>query len=159
MTPQTGRMLTIHELEVDDLVDVQRPPLALAGSLVSLPARRLHDAQEGEYAHSGLLRRESLHRRLLGMSDMLAAGLSLLFVLTATGSGNPGLLVLAGCPLVVVLFKVADLYDRDLMRLGHSTLDEAPTLLQLTGLYVLSVVIVCPLLATGSFTASQIAAL
>jgi exopolysaccharide biosynthesis polyprenyl glycosylphosphotransferase len=159
MTPQTSRMLQIQELEVDEAVEVQRPPLALAGSIVALPARRGHDAHEAGYAHDALLQRESLHRRLLGTFDVLAAALSLLFVLTATGSGNPGLAVLAFAPLVVVLFKVAGLYDRDLMRIVHSTLDEAPTLLQLTGLYVLSVVIVSPLLTSGSLSPSQIAAL
>jgi exopolysaccharide biosynthesis polyprenyl glycosylphosphotransferase len=41
----------------------------------------------------------------------------------------------------VLVFKLAGLYDRDALRLVHSTLDEAPLLLQLTGLYVLSVTI------------------
>src|SRR5690348_5566221 len=126
MTPQTSRMLQTQELELDEAVEVGRPPLALAGSLVALPARRTGDVPEGGYAHDALLRRESLHRRLLGAFDVLAAALSLLFVLTATGSGNPGLAVLGFAPLVVVLFKVAGLYDRDLLRIVHSTLDEAP---------------------------------
>ena len=159
MTQQSGRMLTIHEHELEDAVAVPRRPLALAGSIVSTPARRPSVTTEGEYAHSALLRRESLHRRLLGTADVLAAALSLLFILTATGDGNPGLLVLASSPLVVILFKVAGLYDRDLMRLVHSTLDEAPTLLQLTGLYVLTVTIVSPLLVSGTLSASQTAGL
>ena len=159
MTPQTGRMLTIHEGDVvEDSTELQRRPLALAGSLVTSPARR-HSVAPREYAHPGLLRRESLHRRLLGIADVLAAALSLLIVLNLTGGGDPEVLVLAGCPLVIVLFKIAGLYDRDLMRLVHSTLDEAPTLLQLTGLYVLGVVILSPLLVKGNLATSQIAAL
>ena len=47
----------------------------------------------------------------------------------------------AGDPLVVVLFKIAGLYDRDELRLVHSTLDEVPLLLQLTGLFALCVTI------------------
>jgi exopolysaccharide biosynthesis polyprenyl glycosylphosphotransferase len=152
-------MLTIHEYELEEALVVAPRPLALAGSIVSTPARRPSVTTDGEYAHSALLRRESLHRRLLGAGDMLAAALSLLFILSVTGDGNPGLLVLASCPLVVILFKVAGLYDRDLMRLVHSTLDEAPTLLQLTGLYVLSVTIVTPLLVSGSLSPSQTAGL
>src|SRR3954468_11556889 len=120
MTPQTRRMLTIHDETIDDHAVVQRRPLAIAGSLVTLPTRRLVEDQPGEYAHSALLRRESLHRRLLGAFDVFAAMASLLFVLTATGAGDPILLALAFSPLVVVLFKIAGLYDRDLMRLGPS---------------------------------------
>jgi exopolysaccharide biosynthesis polyprenyl glycosylphosphotransferase len=159
MTPQTGPMLEIVEHEFEIGVDVKPRRLALAGSLAALPTRKPTETQGGEYAHAGLLRRESLHRRLLGASDLLAAALSLLIVLTATGNGTPSPLVLAVCPLVVLVFKVAGLYDRDLMRLVHSTLDEAPTLLQLTGLYVLSVVIVAPLLVAGSLSASEVAGL
>ena len=159
MTPQTSRMLTIHDHETGEVAVVHPRPLALAGPGVAKPSRRSSVTSVDEYAHPSILRRESVHRRLLGTADVLAAALSLLFVLTATGSGNPGLLVLAGSPFVIVLFKVAGLYDRDLMRLVHSTLDEAPTLLQLTGLYVLIVVIATPLLVDGSLSASQIAAL
>jgi exopolysaccharide biosynthesis polyprenyl glycosylphosphotransferase len=159
MRQQTGRTLTIHDEALEDHAVVQRRPLAIAGSLVTLPTRRLVEDQPGEYAHEGLLRRESLHRRLLGTFDVLAAMASLLLVLRATGAGDPVLLALAFAPLVVVLFKIAGLYDRDLMRLVHSTLDEAPALLQLTGLYVLGVVIVAPMLGATTFGASGIAAL
>jgi exopolysaccharide biosynthesis polyprenyl glycosylphosphotransferase len=155
MTPQTRRIAPFEEFEVDSLIEPARPALTVVGSIVA-PAVSLPHA---DYAHSALLRRESLHRRLLGTADMLAAALSLLFILTATGSGTPGLVLLAGAPLVIVLFKVAGLYDRDLMRLVHSTLDEAPTLLQLTGLYVLGVVIVAPALSSGTLSAPQVAAL
>jgi exopolysaccharide biosynthesis polyprenyl glycosylphosphotransferase len=75
------------------------------------------------------------------------------------GRGLPGLAAIAGMPLIIVLFKVAGLYDRDQLRLVHSTLDEAPLLLQLTGLYVLSVVIVQPILIDGSLAGGQIAVL
>ena len=103
-------------------------------------------------------RRESLHRRLLGTGDVMAAALALWLVLTLQGLGDPGLLVLAGTPLVVVLFKIAGLYDRDQMRLVHSTLDEAPTLIQLTGLYVLGVTIVAPVARRRQLSPRQIVA-
>src|SRR5689334_16307931 len=159
MRQQTGRMLTMHDEALEDHPVVHRRPLAIAGSLVTLPTRRLVEDQPGEYAHEGLLRRESLHRRLLGAFDVLAAMASLLFVLRATGAGDPVLLALAFAPLVVVLFKIAGLYDRDLMRLVHSTLDEAPALLQLTGLYVPGVAIVAPIPPATTLGASRSAAL
>jgi exopolysaccharide biosynthesis polyprenyl glycosylphosphotransferase len=158
MAPQTGQTLTIEEHGLADADFVPRRPLALASSLATLPTRRLNPAQDTDWAHHALLRRESLHRRLLGMADLIAAGLALVLALWLTGADSD-LTVLAGTPLVIVLFKVAGLYDRDLMRLVHSTLDEAPTLLQLTGLYVLTVAIAAPVLTAGSLGASQVAAL
>ena len=60
-------------------------------------------------------------------------------------------------PLIVLVFKIAGLYDRDQLRIVHSTLDEAPTLLQLTGLYVLSVTILQSVMVDGTLGGDQIA--
>jgi exopolysaccharide biosynthesis polyprenyl glycosylphosphotransferase len=75
------------------------------------------------------------------------------------GADRPGPALVAIMPLVVVLFKIAGLYDRDELRLAHSTLDEAPLLAQLTGLYVLSLTILQSLVIDGSLGPGQIAAL
>jgi exopolysaccharide biosynthesis polyprenyl glycosylphosphotransferase len=136
----------------------ERRSLMSAGSATTLPARRL-GLVDAEGASLSLLRRESLHRRLLGAADVLAATLALVLVLTLLGDDQLGLATLAGMPLVVVLFKIAGLYDRDQLRLLHSTLDEAPLLAQLTGLYALSITILQPLLMDGSLGRDQIAAL
>ena len=71
----------------------------------------------------------------------------------------PALAALAALPLVVLMFKVAGLYDRDQLRLVPSTLDEAPLLAQLAGLYALGVTILQPVLLDGSLQGFQIAAL
>ena len=71
----------------------------------------------------------------------MAATLVLLVVLNVLGDDRTALVAVVGTPLVVVLFKIAGLYDRDELRLVHSTLDEAPALLQLTGLFALGVTI------------------
>jgi exopolysaccharide biosynthesis polyprenyl glycosylphosphotransferase len=105
------------------------------------------------------LRRDSLHRRLIALADVLAATLALVVVLVALGHDQLGLASLVAMPLVAVLFKVAGLYDRDQLRLVHSTLDEVPVLVQLTGLYALSVTILQPLLVRGSLGHDQVAAL
>src|SRR4051812_10754517 len=102
--------------------------------------------------------REALHRRLLSAADVLAAATGLILGLTVVGGTQVGP-ALAGVPLVVLLFKVAGLYDRDQMRLMRSTLDEAPILAQLTGLYALFVAILAPALTGGAVTAGQIATL
>jgi len=152
MSPQTARRPTIGETELEAL---QRPALGVAGPLTALPER---PRPADEYGRARLLRREALHRRLLGAADVAAAAATLVVVLLAMHRGEVALIPLAGAPLVVVLFKVAGLYDRDQVRLAHSTLDEAPLLLQLTGLYALAFTIVAPLLG-ASLAAPQIAAL
>ena len=70
-------------------------------------------------------------------------------MLLLAGDVRPTLPALAGIPLVVVLFKVAGLYDRDQLRIVHSTLDELPLIGQLAGLYALSVTILQPILLDG----------
>jgi exopolysaccharide biosynthesis polyprenyl glycosylphosphotransferase len=157
MTPQLAQRLTIHGEEGGGAVVAQRSLSVLSGS-AQAPTQRL-GLVDVEGATSALLRRESIRRRLLGAADVISATLALVLVLTLLGNDQLGLATLAGMPLVVVLFKVAGLYDRDQMRLVHSTLDEAPLLAQLTGLYALSVTILQPLLLEGSLGRDQIAAL
>jgi exopolysaccharide biosynthesis polyprenyl glycosylphosphotransferase len=147
MTPQLAARLTIHEQD----------PVSLSsgGSVVALPVRRYQFIEGEQSALPSLLRREAFHRRLLGASDLVAATLVLAVVLGMFGADKPDLIVLVGLPLVILLFKIAGLYDRDQMRIGHSTLDEAPVLFQLTGLYALSVTMLQPVVIGGH----QIAAL
>jgi exopolysaccharide biosynthesis polyprenyl glycosylphosphotransferase len=158
MTPQLAQKLTIHGEEGGAVMLAEQRALTLGGGPISFPPRRQR-LVDAEGAPLSLLRRESLHRRLLGAADVLAATLALVLVLTLLGHDQLGLATLAGMPLVVVLFKIAGLYDRDQMRLVHSTLDEAPLLAQLTGLYALSVTILQPLLMEGNLGRDQIAAL
>jgi exopolysaccharide biosynthesis polyprenyl glycosylphosphotransferase len=149
-TPQLAAKLTIHEQDGVELA---------GGALVAFPPRRPDVIGVAGRTLPTLLRREALHRRLLGVSDLLATALALTLVLNVLGQDQAGLLVLAGLPLVMVLFKIAGLYDRDQLRIAHSTLDEAPMLVQLTGLYALSVTILQPLLIDGSLSGGQIGAL
>jgi exopolysaccharide biosynthesis polyprenyl glycosylphosphotransferase len=154
MTPTIAAKLTIHPDGREPDVD-GRGALAMRGAVVSLPA----PGERRTAPRPAIERREALHRRLLGVFDVLAATLALVVVLELLGNDRPGPVLLAAMPLVVVLFKIAGLYDRDELRLAHSTLDEAPLLLQLTGLYVLSVTIVRSLVIEGTLGAGQIAAL
>jgi exopolysaccharide biosynthesis polyprenyl glycosylphosphotransferase len=148
MAHQTMTRLKVHEHD---------SALALPRTVPGIA--RLRVVESAPALGNSLQHRESLHRRLLASADVIAAAAALWFVLAATGSDNPGLAILLGTPLVVVLFKVAGLYDRDGMRLVHSTLDETPALLQLTGLYTLAVTIGTPILTSGSLASGQIAAL
>ena len=150
MTPQLAARLTIHEQDA-----LARPRGA---SVVAFPLRR-HGEDEAEHTLPLLVRRESLHRRMLGAMDVLAATLALALVVGVAGDREPGLTVLAAMPIIVLLFKVAGLYDRDQMRIVHSTLDEAPLLLQLTGLYALGLTMLGPVLVDRPLAAQEIVAL
>jgi len=157
MTPQLAARLTIHEGPEATLGNGR--PVVVGGSLLVLPRRWAGLVDDERHARPSLLRREALHRRLLGAADVLAAAVALTVVLSVLGADQPAVAVLAGVPLVLVLFKIAGLYDRDQMRIAHSTLDEAPMLLQLTGLYALAVTILQPVLVEGTLGGEQIAAL
>jgi exopolysaccharide biosynthesis polyprenyl glycosylphosphotransferase len=150
MTPVTAAHLTIHEPD-------SQYAIAVAGTAVTLPATKDRHA-DAATSRRRAASREALHRRLLSAADVLAASAGLIVVLSLMGETRVDL-ALAGVPLIVVLFKVAGLYDRDQLRLVRSTLDEAPMLLQLTGLYALVVTILAPALAGEALTPSQIAAL
>jgi exopolysaccharide biosynthesis polyprenyl glycosylphosphotransferase len=159
MTPQLAAKLTIHDQAAAEAVLLDRAQDDGRGALIALPSRRPRLFDGGEHKSSAVLRRESLHRRLLSAADLIAATAALLIVLSVVGNDRPGLAALAAMPLVIVLFKVAGLYDRDQLRLVHSTLDELPLLAQLSGLYALSVTILDPVLIAGHLGADEIAAL
>src|ERR1700733_1531750 len=86
--------------------------------------------------------REALHRRSLGVADFLVTTLTVAFVLRPFGHHAIAVSGPAAGALLLVLFKMAGLYDRDDLRLVHSTLDEIPLLAQLTGLFALCVGII-----------------
>ena len=90
---------------------------------------------------------------------MLTAAAALVLVLTVLGHDRPRLVSLIGIPVLILLFKVGGLYDREQVRLLRSTLDEAPVILQLAGLYALSVTILRPLVVDGHLGSAQIAGL
>ncbi len=154
MTPQLSARLTIHEQPL-----AEGPQLVQNGVSAALPKRSLRLVEAGEQAPSGRLEREAVYRRLLGAADVLGATLALVLALSLSGEAALGPAALLGMPLVVLLFKIVGLYDRDQLRLVHSTLDEAPALAQLTGLYTLSVAILQPLVFEGALAPAQIAAL
>ncbi|HET6998080.1 MAG TPA: hypothetical protein VFI03_05765, partial [Solirubrobacterales bacterium] len=72
-------------------------------------------------------RRDSEVRRLLLAADLIAVCLGLL-VGTLLVSYNPGELMWGALtlPLWVVIFKAYGLYDRDIKRISHGTIDDLP---------------------------------
>ena len=120
MTPRVAAKLTIH----DPAVAVAEA--AVAQPVVASPSRRLALVGRDERAVPQHRRREALRRRLLCAADVVAAAAALVLVVTVVADDRLKWVALAGTPAVVLLFKVAGLYDREQLRLLRSTLDEAP---------------------------------
>lgn len=73
--------------------------------------------------------KDSALRRLLATGDALAVLLALSVALVIPGLSGAGRRVLWGAaavPLVMVLFKLYGLYDRDVKRISYSTVDDLP---------------------------------
>jgi exopolysaccharide biosynthesis polyprenyl glycosylphosphotransferase len=88
--------------------------------------------------HSRILARERLQRRSLLVADLVAASLALLVTLYAAGI-RPAAAVFGLLPVLVGVSKAAGLYDRDEAVLHKTTLEEAPALAQISGLFALVV--------------------
>ena len=105
------------------------------------------------------VRQAVLSRLLLALGDIAAASVALVVLLNVFGQRRVAAVALVGIALLLFLFKVSGLYDRDELRLVHSTLDEVPLLVQLTGLFALGLAILQSIVLVGSLSAARIAAL
>jgi exopolysaccharide biosynthesis polyprenyl glycosylphosphotransferase len=107
-------------------------------------------------APATVLLRDGAFRKGLALADVAAAAaaLSLVLWLSATTEVEPRLLLLT--PLLVVVNKLAGLYDRDDLVLNKTTLDEGPTLLQVSGLFALIVWLVHPALLDARLEARHV---
>ena len=83
--------------------------------------------------------REGLYRRTLAAADALAAFVALALVVVWDAGADLEPWVLLAMPVAVFVAKVGGLYERDELVLKKTTLDEAPALLQITGLFALLV--------------------
>jgi exopolysaccharide biosynthesis polyprenyl glycosylphosphotransferase len=158
MTPRLATK-TIDDLAVTGLDDIDRQAAVAQGAVVPLPSPRFASIPRSDRALTSHRQREALRRRLLCTADVMAAAASLVLVVTVMGESRLKLDTLAAAPILAIFFKVAGLYDREQLRLLRSTLDEAPMLVQVAGLYALTVAILQPLLVDGHLWGTQIAAL
>ena len=157
MTSGLAARVTIHDPAV--IGDDSEAQAALAQRTLNSPRpRMLRIIEEGERLATARRRRGELSRLLLCGADVFAAAAAMVLVLTVLGD-NLKLVTLAGTPVVVLFFKVAGLYDREQLRMLRSTLDEAPALVQVAGLYTLTIAILQPHVVVGHLWGGQIAAL
>jgi exopolysaccharide biosynthesis polyprenyl glycosylphosphotransferase len=159
MTSRLAAKLTIHDPEVLG-VDTSDAEILLAQRALTAPgSRRLRVVEGGERLATARRRGAGLHRLLLCGADVFAAAAALALVLSAFGDNRLNLVTLAGTPVVALFFKIAGLYDHEQQRLLRSTLDEAPALIQVAGLYALAIAILQPHVVAGHLWGGQIAAL
>jgi exopolysaccharide biosynthesis polyprenyl glycosylphosphotransferase len=106
------------------------------------------------------LRRDALYRRGLAVADVLAAGIAAVVALGAAGADTLSPLATVLFALsVVVVGKVAGLYERDEHLIRKSTLDEAPDLFRVATLYTLVVYFAGDTLMHGPLGRDQAAGL
>jgi hypothetical protein len=156
MTPQVAALLKLHEDGVTELIS--RGPAPIPNPSIAGDAE-LGSVEGDRGASRTLVWREALQRRLLAVADVGGTGLAMLVVFGGFDQHQAALAALIGAGLTLLLFKIAGLYDRDDLRLVHSTLDEAPTLAQITGLLSLGIAVLSAIALSGTLGAKQIAAL
>ena len=159
MTPQSGIGAPLHQDEAISEVGPFRARLALAPDSPTALRPDPEVPLEGREPVASAVRHATLNRRLLALGDVAAAGLALVVLLNVFGQRRVAALAVGGIVLLLFLFKVSGLYDRDELRLVHSTLDEVPTLVQLTGLFALVLAILQRIVLAGSLSATRIAGL
>ena len=149
MTPQQTAIRLAPEQALVENITTEAPLVSLVPPLL-VPADVVVPMSVAPWQRDSLFAREATHRRLLAVADIVAVLGVLLLVLSHFGATAGALVALAAVPGALLLFNGAGLYSREQLRLGHSTLDEAPRLLQLTGLLTLASVLIIPsVLSTG----------
>jgi exopolysaccharide biosynthesis polyprenyl glycosylphosphotransferase len=118
----------------------------------------VENVAEGEATDSSLAR-DAIYRRLLAFADVAAAAFAFVITVTVMGSDNLGLLAVAAIAMVVLVCKLAGLYDRDEHLLHKRTLDEAPALFYVATLYTLLVFLAGDAIVDGTFGRDQAAVL
>ncbi len=107
-------------------------------------------------ARTSVAVRDRLYRRVLAVADASSAALAMLIAAVVLGDDRVKLATLAVLPLVVLIYKVAGLYERDELVLKRSTLDELPMLFQLSGLFALVTYLLGDRLVEGSLDERQV---
>lgn len=160
MTPELATRLLLHTPEATPQPVTPLRRVRLASTTASPPAgRELRQGDVEGTSSSSLAWREALHRRLLGITDVASVAIALFVVFSISAQRDVGVVALIGVTVVLLLFKIAGLYDRDDLHLVHSTLDEVPLLAQLTALYALGVAVLHRFLVGGTLAADQVALL
>lgn len=113
---------------------------------------------EGASAPSSLSS-DAVYRRLLALADVLAAAFAFVLTVPVLGQDSLGIWTIPTVATIIPVCKLAGLYDRDEHLLHKTTLDEAPALFRLAGLYTLLAFLAGSAIVGGHFGRGQAAAL
>jgi exopolysaccharide biosynthesis polyprenyl glycosylphosphotransferase len=100
-------------------------------------------------------RRDMIYRRALALADAVSAAVAMVIGVLVLGEDNVSLSALGVIPMVVVVGKLAGLYDRDEHLLKKGTLDEAPQIFWVATLYTLLVFLAGDYVVDGPFGRNQ----
>ena len=119
-------------------------------------ARRTDLTSLDEQRRERIRHRDALHRRALAVSDALAVALTLVVATAVVGQDSLTPSVAGALVGVILLMKIAGLYDRDEHMLHKTTLDEIPALFQVATLSALLLWLAGDLVAHGQLGRRQI---
>jgi exopolysaccharide biosynthesis polyprenyl glycosylphosphotransferase len=144
MTAQTATGLPRHSRDADGPPSVALPgPVPLPDPVPLRPDRTAPVISAPSFETTqGFSNQTFAHKRLLEAADMMGMALAVVLSIGLLFSGSHVLLLaIASAPLGLVVFKIGGLHRED-VRLVPSTLDETPAILQLTGLFALTISLV-----------------
>jgi lipopolysaccharide/colanic/teichoic acid biosynthesis glycosyltransferase len=160
-----------NQLQVDPTIEEadERDPSSPSSPLSSLTnlrfGRRFTSASgQGQTAQQEIpkghlkattYRRDAIYRRALALADIASAAIAVLVGVPILGDDALNPLALLALPLVLVVGKVAGLYDRDEHLVRRTTLDEVPTLFWAATLYAFLIWLGGNLIVMGEFSRDQ----
>ncbi|MEA2295725.1 MAG: hypothetical protein QOE86_3364, partial [Solirubrobacteraceae bacterium] len=144
MTPQVQAWTVIRRQGAAEALAVPAPALVLPDITAGVYAPPRHDEVAGRSGAAEAGHRGARPGRVLACADLVSAGLAIT-LMSLVAWAPPAAAVFAGLPLLLIATHAAGLYGHDELRLKRSTLDETPALLQLSGLFTLSVAILHPI--------------
>jgi exopolysaccharide biosynthesis polyprenyl glycosylphosphotransferase len=116
------------------MASVESPPLTYR---IPPPRHPVREELEEALATRRARARDATYRRGLAVADVLSAALAVFVAITVIGDDALRPASFAALPLVVLVNKLAGLYDRDEPLLQKNTLDELPRLFEVATLYAL----------------------
>jgi len=109
-----------------------------------------------EASSIGRHRRDTYYRRALALADVCSALVAVALSIQVMDANQLRLGALLALPLVVLVSKLAGLYDRDELLVNKSTLDEAPTLFQAATLFTLLIWLADSVMVDGPLGSWQV---
>jgi exopolysaccharide biosynthesis polyprenyl glycosylphosphotransferase len=146
-----------QELEVTDVIEVGQPNAGARFKRSESTLRAYLDLDRAEgRRRRAITARNSAFRRALAAADVLAVCAVLVAGAVLLGNDSLTIGLLGAAALLILLMKVAGLYDRDENLLTKTTLDELPSLFQIATLSALLLWLVGDEIVVGDIGRSQI---